>query len=110
MKEIKYEVSEWTKTEQTAYIEDDGFICVRSWLDGSDFITAFIGKGEGNNKKMKIEVSLGGDFLNFSRLIGDAERKAIALLKRDKRNKIVPKSEFVYWYTHLQKKYKQEIF
>lgn len=105
MKKIKYETKELQVQQHEIIIDDEEFICVKSWRDGSDLITAFIGKSEGS-QKLKIEVSPGGKFLNFSVMAGSAEMNALRLLRQSKRNHIVPKSEFNHWY-NIQEKYKR---
>lgn len=97
MKTLKYEITKTAKFPKELEVENEEFICVESYTDGISCITAFIGKGEGNNDKKKIEVSKSGNFLNIERMAGSADINAISLLKKSDKNKVVKKSEFIYW-------------
>ncbi len=92
MQTINYEYTVNQKIQKTVEIEDENFICILQWRDGANYFTALIKE---KNRKFKIETTPSGNFLNFERMAGSPELNAIKLLQKDKKNRVVSRTEFL---------------
>lgn len=86
---INYTIRTTQEFEKSVEIENEEFIPIEHCVDGSTRITAFIGKGEANNKKLSITISPSGGILDIRRMAGGALFNAEILLKKDDFNKVV---------------------
>ncbi|NJL76030.1 MAG: hypothetical protein HC892_14450 [Saprospiraceae bacterium] len=94
MATINYSVKKVREENRSVEIADNEFICVEHTVNGSNRITAFIGKGESNKGKIAITISRSGGIFEIYRMAGSAFFNAKMLLEQDDRNKIVTNGYF----------------
>ena len=99
MTTINYQVRKTIDENRSVEIENEQFICIEHTVDGSKRITAFVGKGEGNNDKRTITISKSGGIFEIYKMAGDALLSAKTLLERDDSAKIVSNDYFKHLYS-----------
>ena len=69
---LEYHVTKIVEQFKSQEIEDENFITVEHRENGITMWTAFIGKGENNNQKKSIKLSLSGGVFEIKRMAGNA--------------------------------------
>ena len=106
---INYQVTKIIEETKTVSIENENFITVEHRENGITMWTAFIGKGENNNQKKSIKLSLSGGIFEIKRMAGNALFNAEILLKKDEFNKVVSNRSFKNLYKIQKELYAVEL-
>ena len=102
---LEYNVTKIVEQFKSQLIEDENFITVEHRENGITMWTAFIGKGENNNQKKSIKLSLSGGVFEIKRMAGNALLNAETLLKKDEFNKVISNRSFKNLYKIQKERY-----
>ncbi len=106
---LEYHVITTVEMLKSQQIEDENFITVEHRENGITMWTAFIGKGENNNQKKSIKLSLSGGVFEIKRMAGNALLNAEILLKKDSFNKVISNESFKNLYKKEKERYAVEL-
>ena len=106
---LEYHVITTVEMLKSQQIEDENFITVEHRENGITMWTAFIGKGENNNQKKSIKLSLSGGVFEIKRMAGNALFNAEILLKKDEFNKVISNKSFKNLYKKEKERYAVEL-
>ena len=106
---LEYHVTKIVEQFKSQLIEDENFIIVEHRENGITMWTAFIGKGENNNQKKSIKLSLSGGVFEIKRMAGNALLNAETLLKKDELNKVISNRSFKNLYKIQKEHYAVEL-
>jgi hypothetical protein len=106
---LEYNVTTTVEMFKSQQIEDENFITVEHRENGITMWTAFIGKGENNNQKKSIKLSLSGGVFEIKRMAGNALLNAEALLKKESFNKVISNESFKNLYKKEKERYAVEL-
>ena len=106
---LEYHVITTVEMLKSQQIEDENFITVEHRENGITMWTAFIGKGENNNQKKSIKLSLSGGVFEIKRMAGNALLNAESLLKKESFNKVISNERFKELYKKEKERYAIEL-
>ena len=106
---LEYRVITTVEMLKSQQIEDENFITVEHRENGITMWTAFIGKGENNNQKKSIKLSLSGGVFEIKRMAGNALLNAESLLKKESFNKVISNGSFKNLYKKEKERYAVEL-
>lgn len=106
---LEYHVTTTVEKFKYQQIEDENFITIEHRENGITMWTAFIGKGENNNQKKSIKLSLSGGVFEIKRMAGNALLNAESLLKKESFNKVISNERFKELYKKEKERYAIEL-
>lgn len=106
---LEYHVTTTVEKFKSQQIEDENFITVEHRENWITMWTAFIGKGENNNQKKSIKLSLSGGVFEIKRMAGNALLNAESLLKKESFNKVISNERFKELYKKEKERYAIEL-
>ena len=106
---LEYYVTTTVEKFKSQQIEDENFITIEHRENGITMWTAFIGKGENNNQKKSIKLSLSGGVFEIKRMAGNALLNAESLLKKESFNKVISNERFKELYKKEKERYAVEL-